>query len=170
MFFLLKYSFKHLQQPELKMTSTNMPPCENDYDESGSDCSEDSDCSDYSDCSDRSVKITLNITGTTPFKKIEKGEGYSFITQNIANLDIEIKRVNAGKLITWWTYELPPQPNSTYTTKPLYIVKVWLKEWTNLDLYNHIKIKSGDTWNKARIDVSSKSFWKVQLMQDPLPF
>ena len=148
--------------------SDKMPSEIEEFDESADDCSDSdcSECSDYSDSdSDCSVEIILNITGTTPFHLMKKEEGYSFVTQNITNLDHEIKKLNAGELITWWTYELPSRPNSTYTTKPLYIVKVWLKKWTNTDMHKHLLMG-----NKARINISKTSYWMVQHLNEILPF
>lgn len=116
--------------------------------------------SDFSNDSDRSIEIILRITGTTPFHLMrKKEEGYSFITQNITNLDEEIKNFKAGgEVITWWTYELPPNIG-----KPLYIVKVWLKDWTDTEVKRYLL-----AGKEVKI-IQKIGYWKLKYINE-IPF
>ena len=135
--------------------------------EQSNDVSDDSDeylseygsyCSDYSNCSDRSIEITLNIK-TTPFHLLKKEEGYSFITDCIYNIGEEIQNFKAGgEVITWWSFEIPSQ-----TLKPLYIVKVWLKDWVDTNIKRHLLARK-----EVKI-IQKKCYWKLKYIHEILP-
>ena len=135
--------------------------------EQSNDVSDDSDeylseygsyCSDYSNCSDRSIEITLNIK-TTPFHLLKKEEGYSFITDCIYNIGEEIDNFKAGgEVITWWSFDVP-----SHTLKPLYIVKVWLKDWADTNIKRHLLARK-----EVKI-IQKKCYWKLKYIHEIIP-
>jgi hypothetical protein len=92
-----------------------------------------------------------------------------FVTPHISNLAEEITKFKAGgEVITWNTSQLPPRPNSSDYFKPLFVVKVWLKDWES-GLKTYLLDGYPEKPNKARVDVSSGWYWMVQYNKETLP-
>lgn len=118
-------------------------------DESESDSDSDSDTAE-------SIEVIMTVEKTKVM-----GHGYSFVTSKISNLDVEINRLNAGKLIVYKTYNI-----SRTKSRPLYIVKVWLDGWTNGAMEKQLLAGKEVRIN---VSVSPPSYWKAKYLTESLP-
>ena len=102
----------------------------------------------------------------------EKVHGYSFVTNNVSDLDNEIKRFNAGEVIVVQTVKLPIPTVGTYKrahAEQLYVVKVWIKEWNSrAEIQTMLQIfREG---NKVKVVVRANgAYWMVQNMFESIP-
>ena len=62
---------------------------------------------------------------------LPSNSGYAFVTRNITNLDDEINNLDFG-VVDYWT--------TNKTVDSHYAVHVWMHEWTNTELHEHLSV------------------------------